>query len=67
MRVELLSISLSTHFLILGYHHINMDGIALEVLVSEIEKAYEGKPLNSKMLQYPDFALKERQQNESSQ
>ena len=67
MRVELLSMSLSTHFLILGYHHINMDGIALEVLVSEIEKAYEGKPLNSEMLQYPDFALRERQQYESGQ
>ena len=67
MRVELLSMSLSAHFLILGYHHINMDGIALEVLVSEIEKAYEGKPLNSELLQYPDFALRERQQYESGQ
>ena len=67
MRVELLSVSPSTHFLILGYHHINMDGIALEVLVSEIEKAYGGKPLNSETLQYPDFALRERQQYESGQ
>ena len=67
MRIELLSMSPSTHFLILGYHHINMDGIALEVLVSEIEKAYEGKPLTSEMVQYPDFSLRERQQYESGQ
>ena len=67
MRIELLSMSPSTHFLILGYHHINMDGIALEVLVSEIEKAYEGKALTSEMIQYPDFALRERQQYESGQ
>ena len=67
MRVELLSMSASTHFLILGYHHINMDGIALEVLVSELEKAYDGKSLTSDMIQYPDFALRERQQYESGQ
>ena len=61
MRTELLSMSPSTHFLILRYHHINMDGIALEVLVSEIEKVYEGKALTSEIIQYPDFALRERQ------
>ena len=65
MKIELLSLSPLTHFLILGYHHINMDGIALEILVSEIEKAYEGKPLTSEMIQYPDFALRERQQYKS--
>lgn len=67
MRVELLSVSPSTHYLILRYHHINMDGIALEVLVSELQKAYDGKHLTSDMIQYPDFALRERQQYESGQ
>ncbi|KAL8704420.1 MAG: hypothetical protein Q9201_002411 [Fulgogasparrea decipioides] len=65
MRIELLSLSASAHYLILGYHHINMDGIALEVLVSEIEKAYNGTPLTSEMIQYADFSLRERQQYES--
>lgn len=67
MKIELLSLSPSIHFLVLGYHHINMDGIALEILISEIEKAYEGKPLISDMIQYPEFALRERQQYESGQ
>ncbi|KAL8745500.1 MAG: hypothetical protein Q9184_007865 [Pyrenodesmia sp. 2 TL-2023] len=61
MRIELLSLSPTTHFLILGYHHINMDGIALEILVAEIEKAYDGTPLTSDMIQYADFSMRERQ------
>ncbi|KAL8749171.1 MAG: hypothetical protein Q9184_006913 [Pyrenodesmia sp. 2 TL-2023] len=61
MRIELLSLSPTTHFLILGYHHINMDGIALEILVAEIEKAYDGTPLTSDMIQYADFSIRERQ------
>lgn len=67
MKIELLSMSPSMHFLVLGYHHINMDGIALEILVSELERAYDGKPLDSDMIQYPDFAIRERQQHESGQ
>ena len=67
MRIELLSLSPLEHYLILGYHHINMDGIALEILVSEIEKAYDNKPFTSDMIQYPDFALRERHQYEFGQ
>ncbi|KAL8726975.1 MAG: hypothetical protein Q9166_006338 [cf. Caloplaca sp. 2 TL-2023] len=67
MKAELLSLSPSTHFLILGYHHINMDGIALEVLTSEIEKAYNGTPLASEMIQYADFSVRERQQYAAGQ
>ncbi|KAI4158636.1 MAG: hypothetical protein L6R39_000491 [Caloplaca ligustica] len=65
MRIELLSLSPATHFLILGYHHINMDGIALEILVAEIEKAYVGTSLTSDMIQYADFSMRERQEYES--
>ncbi|KAL8974897.1 MAG: hypothetical protein Q9197_000866 [Variospora fuerteventurae] len=65
MRIELLSLSNSEHFLILGYHHINMDGIALEILVADIEKAYNGIPLASDMIQYADFSTRERKNYES--
>ncbi len=68
MRIELLSLPhATTHFLILGYHHINMDGIALEILVAEMEKAYNGTPLASDMIQYADFAMRERREYESGQ
>ncbi|KAL8840015.1 MAG: hypothetical protein Q9170_001499 [Blastenia crenularia] len=67
MKIEMLSLSSSTHFLILGYHHINMDGIALEILVSELERAYDGEPLASESIQYADFSLRERSQYESGQ
>ncbi|KAL8848143.1 MAG: hypothetical protein Q9221_006829 [Calogaya cf. arnoldii] len=67
MRAELLSLSSSTHFFVLGYHHINMDGVALEVLVSELEKAYNNTPLTGDILQYPDFAIRERQQYANGQ
>ena len=67
MRAELLSLSSSTHFFVLGYHHINMDGVALEVLVSELEKAYSNATLTGDILQYADFAIKERQQYANGQ
>lgn len=67
MRAELLSLSSSTHFFVLGYHHINMDGVALEVLVSELEKAYNNTTLTGDLLQYADFAIRERQQYANGQ
>ncbi|KAI3109622.1 hypothetical protein CBS147333_5269 [Penicillium roqueforti] len=50
------------HFLIIGYHHINMDGVSLEVILSELQNTYEGRSLSTRVLQYPDYAAKQRQQ-----
>lgn len=63
LRVQLLTLTPEQHWLIFGFHHINMDGISFEVLWSELGKAYQGIPL-PQTLQYPDFAQKQLQEYE---
>lgn len=61
LRIQLLSTTESDHWLLLGYHHINMDGVSYLVLLSDLEKAYRGN-LNvspDNVLQYPDFAVRQ--------
>lgn len=60
-RFKVLSQSSSLHFLVIGYHHIVMDGMSLEVLLSDVAKAYEDKRLDSPPLNYCDFSLEERE------
>jgi hybrid polyketide synthase / nonribosomal peptide synthetase ACE1 len=60
MRMMLLSQSPNSHFLMVGYHHINMDGISLQILLSDISKIYRGQSLNTNILQYPDFSTRQR-------
>ncbi|KAI1463640.1 putative hybrid NRPS/PKS enzyme [Daldinia caldariorum] len=70
MRVLLLRKSPSSFRLIIGYHHINMDGVSLEVILREIQAAYDSKtrlPNVQSIIQYPDFAEKERREYESGQ
>ncbi|KAJ5605419.1 hypothetical protein N7510_008200 [Penicillium lagena] len=65
LRVQLLSLSLEQHWIIFGCHHINMDGISFENFWSDVEKAYQGVPLSSTVLQYPDFTLRQLREYES--
>ncbi|KAK1960815.1 PKS-NRPS hybrid [Colletotrichum sublineola] len=67
MRIQLLSKSSTEHVLVLGYHHINMDGVSFEVFFADLEKAYNGQPLNASVTQYPDFSVKEAQEYKSGQ
>ncbi|KAK2763665.1 hybrid nrps pks [Colletotrichum kahawae] len=60
MRFNLLTLSEQAHFLVIGYHHINMDGISLEVLLGDIEKVYFGHPL-SPPVQYSEYCYKQSQ------
>ncbi|SPO07536.1 related to polyketide synthase [Cephalotrichum gorgonifer] len=61
LRIQLVSSSKDTHWIVLGYHHIYMDGIGYVVFLSDWEKAYNGvldvKP--SGVLQYPDFSQRQ--------
>jgi hybrid polyketide synthase / nonribosomal peptide synthetase ACE1 len=59
MQISLLS-SGATHYLTIGYHHINMDGISLGVLLSDMHNAYRGMRLVP-ALQYVDYSVKQRQ------
>jgi hybrid polyketide synthase/nonribosomal peptide synthetase ACE1 len=69
LRIQLLTQSPEQHYLLLGYHHIYLDGIGYVVLISDLESAYGGKlvtaPSAAEVLQYPDFALKQIQEYEA--
>ncbi|KAK3369536.1 hypothetical protein B0T24DRAFT_722419 [Lasiosphaeria ovina] len=69
LRIQLLTLSPEQHYLLLGYHHIYLDGIGYVVLISDLESAYGGNlvttPAATEVLQYPDFALKQIQEYES--
>lgn len=60
MRILLLSESETSHTLLVGYHHINMDGISLAVLIGDLDKVYKGVALAPTVLQYPDFSARQR-------
>ncbi|MCJ1477282.1 hypothetical protein MMC13_005953 [Lambiella insularis] len=61
MRILLLAYSPTDHYLIIGCHHINMDGISQQVLMSDLEKAYDRQRLSPEVLQYPDFSNSQRE------
>ena len=61
MRIVLLSKSAKEHYLLIGCHHINVDGISHQVLMSDILKAYNHESLPIPVLQYPDYSLLQRQ------
>ncbi|RDL35876.1 uncharacterized protein BP5553_06488 [Venustampulla echinocandica] len=60
LRIMLLSQSSIKHFLVIGYHHIVMDGISLEIFLSDISKAYNGEILAFKGIHYCDYSIRER-------
>ncbi|THC92302.1 hypothetical protein EYZ11_008222 [Aspergillus tanneri] len=65
MRVILLSQSAESHYLLMGYHHINMDGISLQVVLRDLETAYLRRPWQSDPLEYHQFARWQRNMVES--
>lgn len=65
LRIQLLSQSLDSHWLLIGYHHINMDGIGFVILLTDLEKAYKGELDKGPVLQYPDFTLRQFQEYKS--
>ncbi|KAI9848698.1 MAG: putative Hybrid PKS-NRPS biosynthetic cluster [Sclerophora amabilis] len=60
MRILLLKRSSTSFQLVIGYHHINMDGVSLEVILKDLQMAYDAKFLSPRILQYPDFSERQR-------
>ncbi|KAI6395591.1 putative Hybrid PKS-NRPS biosynthetic cluster [Pyricularia oryzae] len=60
VRIIVASTSSTEHHLLIGFHHINMDGISLQVLLSELDCAYRGDPLNGSPLQFVDFSRRQQ-------
>ena len=65
MRIVLLSQSTTSHSILIGYHHIVMDGVSLQILISDLERAYNRQPLSHEICQYPKFSSRQREQFES--
>ncbi|KAE8373286.1 putative hybrid NRPS/PKS enzyme [Aspergillus bertholletiae] len=62
-RIMLLSQSPQSHFILLGYHHINMDGVSFEIFFADLQKAYYSSlEIQSPVLQYSNFASRQRQE-----
>jgi hybrid polyketide synthase/nonribosomal peptide synthetase ACE1 len=61
LRIILLTVSPGEYQILLGYHHINMDGVSFEILFADLERAYDsGIVPADQVLQYPDFALSQK-------
>lgn len=60
MRIVLLSQSVVENWLLVGFHHINVDGLSYQVLLRDLDTAYRGQALSPRTLQYPDFANQQR-------
>nr|BAZ95823.1 PKS-NRPS hybrid cpaA [Curvularia pallescens] len=60
LRMILVTLSPTSHFLLVNYHHIIMDMASFQVLTSEIDKVYNGQRLGPVSRQYPDFSVEQR-------
>ncbi|KAL3417500.1 beta-ketoacyl synthase domain-containing protein [Phlyctema vagabunda] len=67
LRLILLTLSPSSHYLLMYHHHIIMDGVSLQVFLSDLEKAYKGESLGPPTRQYPEFSVAQRQAYEKGE
>ena len=57
LRLMLVTLSRTSHYLLFSYHHIIMDMASFQVFTSDLDKVYNGKPLGSPARQFPDFSV----------
>jgi len=65
LRVKLVKVNESRHFLLLDTHHIISDGISSGILMEEWLRLYKGETLSPLPFQYKDFAVWQNAQNQS--
>ena len=56
-RIALVQVSEEKHLLVMDFHHILIDGVAMTLLFKEMIALYEDKPLPELVCQYKDYAL----------
>ncbi|PSR77536.1 hypothetical protein BD289DRAFT_494214 [Coniella lustricola] len=61
LQMVLLTLSPSSHYLLVHHHHILMDGVSMQIFLADLEKAYSSQPLGRAPYQYPDFSIAQRQ------
>ncbi|KAI1824158.1 lovastatin nonaketide synthase [Xylaria intraflava] len=64
LRLVLLTLSPTSHHLLVNYHHMIMDMASFQILTAELEKVYSGQSLGLPPQQYPDFSIVQRQRLE---
>lgn len=67
LKLVLLSLSSSSHYLLVNYPHILMDGVSFQVFLSDLEKAYNGQTLGAPPRQYPEFSVSQRRAYEAGE
>ncbi|PYH87967.1 acetyl-CoA synthetase-like protein, partial [Aspergillus ellipticus CBS 707.79] len=61
MKVAILSLTPSIHFLILGFHHLVFDGFSAQIFIKDLQSVYSsGEPLPPAP-NYRDYAVVQRQ------
>lgn len=60
MRLVHLSLSSTKSYLLIGSHHIILDGISLEVFLGNLQRAYNGQRLSDDIFQYSEYSEKIR-------
>ncbi|KAF6220917.1 hypothetical protein HO133_002597 [Letharia lupina] len=65
MRLNLLTRSLSEHYLLFNYHHILMDGVSLQVFLTDLRNAYQRQSLGVPPCQLSDVSRDQRAAVES--
>lgn len=67
IRIVLLTLSSNKFFVLIGYPHITMDGVSFQILLSDLERAYNGQKLAPVACQYAQFSSKQRRAIESGE
>ncbi|KAF4119349.1 hypothetical protein GMORB2_4868 [Geosmithia morbida] len=67
IRLVLVSLSPTDHYLLFNYHHITMDGVSFQVFVHDLEKAYKGQSLGPAPRQFLNYSRAQRRALESGE
>lgn len=65
LRMLLLTLSPTQHFLLFNYHHILMDGVSFQNFMADLDKAYQRQPLGPTPAQVPDLSCRQRAASEN--
>ncbi|KAK0645436.1 hypothetical protein B0T16DRAFT_373376 [Cercophora newfieldiana] len=60
IRMALLSVDEESHYLVIGLHHIAMDGYSFDVFLRELVALYEGRQLDPVQTQWNDLVAEQR-------
>jgi amino acid adenylation domain-containing protein len=66
LRAGLAPVGVDEHVLVLVVHHAVADGWSCAILFDELAATYAGKELDEPLIQYPDYAVWQREQTDAN-